>query len=97
TRRQAYKIIRVKKHYVEIEEKELVSETTNVDLIAKEFEIELALGRLDERCQRLIRLLYFDSKEPSYAEIADKLGMVVASIGPTRARCLEKLKKLVCR
>jgi len=96
TRRQAYKIIRVKKHYAEIEEKELVAET-NVDLIAKEFEIELALGRLDERCQRLIRLLYFDSKEPSYAEIADKLGMVVASIGPTRARCLEKLKKLVCR
>ena len=67
------------------------------DLIAEEFEMELAVARLDERCQRLIRLLYFDSKEPSYAEIAADLGMLVGSIGPTRARCLDKLKKLVSR
>jgi RNA polymerase sigma factor (sigma-70 family) len=94
TRRQAYMMIRAKNPHTQIEEDELVAET-NVDLIAKEFEIELAVGRLDERCQRLIRFLYFDSKEPTYAEIAANLGMLVASIGPTRARCLDKLKKLV--
>src|SRR5262245_62004065 len=80
TRRQAYMIIRAKKTYAQIEDNELVAET-NVDLIAKEFEIELAVDRLDERCRRLIRFLYFDSKEPSYAEIAADLGMLVASIG----------------
>ena len=96
TRRQAYMMIRAKKPYIQIEESALVAET-QVDLIAKEFEIELAVGQLDERCQKLIRSLYFDSKEPTYAEIAANLGMFVASIGPTRARCLDKLKKLVSR
>src|SRR5215510_10332130 len=96
TRRQAYMMIRAKKPYIQIEESALVAET-QVDLIAKEFEIELAVGQLDERCQKLIRSLYFDSKEPTYAEIAANIGMLVAIIGPTRARCLDKLKKIVSR
>src|SRR5215467_10656777 len=96
TRRQAYMLIRARKPHVQMEENELVAET-NLDVIAKEFEIELALGRLDERCQRLIRFLYFDSIEPSYAEIAANLGMLVPSIGPTRARCLDKLRKVISR
>jgi RNA polymerase sigma factor (sigma-70 family) len=96
TRRQAYMMIRAKKPYVQIEENELVAQA-KIDLIAEEFEMELAVARLDERCHRLIRSLYFDSKEPSYAEIAADLGMLVGSIGPTRARCLDKLKRLVSR
>jgi RNA polymerase sigma factor (sigma-70 family) len=94
TRRQAYKVIRSKKPYAQIDENELFVQT-NVDLIKEEFEIQLAIERLDDRCQRLIHLLYFDSKEPSYAEISAELGMPVASIGPTRARCLEKLRKFL--
>ena len=92
TRRQAYAIIRAKNRYFPIEEND-VAVNPKLDLIEKEFEIEVALGRLDGRCQKLIHLLYFDPKEPSYAEIAADLGMLAASIGPTRARCLEKLKK----
>ncbi|PYS28217.1 MAG: hypothetical protein DMG11_13470 [Acidobacteria bacterium] len=57
--------------------------------------LEQALGRLPDRCRRLIELLYFTAEEPTYAEIAEEMGMPVASIGPTRARCLEKLKKLL--
>jgi DNA-directed RNA polymerase specialized sigma24 family protein len=40
-------------------------------------------------------MLYFDIEEPSYVDIAQKMSMPVASIGPTRARCLEKLKRLL--
>ena len=94
TRRQAYKVIRAKKPYAQIDENQLFVQA-NVDLIKEEFEIQLAIERLDDRCQRLIHLLYFDSKEPSYAEISAELGMPVASIGPTRARCLEKLRKFL--
>ena len=94
TRRQAYKVIRAKKPYAQIDENELFVQA-NVDLIKEEFEIQLAIEQLDDRCQRLIHLLYFDSKEPSYAEISAELGMPVASIGPTRARCLEKLRKFL--
>jgi RNA polymerase sigma factor (sigma-70 family) len=64
-------------------------------LIESEHALEQALGRLPDRCRRLIELLYFTSEEPTYAEIAEEMGMPVASIGPTRARCLEKLKKLL--
>src|SRR5439155_20405830 len=64
-------------------------------LIESEHALEQALGRLPARCRRLIELLYFTAEEPTYAEIAEEMGMPVASIGPTRARCLEKLKKLL--
>ncbi len=38
---------------------------------------------------------YFSTDEPSYVEIAKQMEMPVASIGPTRARCLERLRKLL--
>ena len=94
TRRQAYTLIREKHPQAELDEKDDIS-NGQIDIIEKEFELETAMEQLPDRCRDLINLLYFDPKEPSYAEIADKMGMPVASIGPTRARCLEKLKKLL--
>ncbi|MCW3158351.1 RNA polymerase sigma factor [Micropruina sonneratiae] len=46
---------------------------------------------LDERCQRLIRIVAFDDR-PDYSGIAKDLGMPIGSIGPTRRRCLDKLR-----
>jgi RNA polymerase sigma factor (sigma-70 family) len=66
-----------------------------IALIENEHALEQALGRLPERCRRLIELLYFTAEEPSYVEIAEEMAMPVASIGPTRARCLEKLRRLL--
>ncbi|HEY2383649.1 MAG TPA: sigma-70 family RNA polymerase sigma factor [Terriglobia bacterium] len=63
--------------------------------VEREHSVERALDQLPDRCRRLIGLLYFDASEPSYAQIAETLGMPEASIGPTRARCLEKLRKLL--
>jgi len=54
-----------------------------------------ALNRLGERCRQLLLALYFDPLEPSYTEVAGRLKMAVGSIGPTRARCLAKLKALL--
>jgi RNA polymerase sigma factor (sigma-70 family) len=51
----------------------------------------LALNALSERCRRLLRVLAA-SPPPSYAEVSDALGMPIGSIGPTRARCLERLR-----
>jgi RNA polymerase sigma factor (sigma-70 family) len=50
-----------------------------------------SLGRLSERCQKLLRIVAAESK-PDYSQIATALGMPVGSIGPTRGRCLEKLR-----
>ena len=50
--------------------------------------------RLSTREQHLMRLLS-DTHEPSYTEIARVLNVPIGSIGPTRARCLAKLRPLL--
>ncbi len=50
------------------------------------------LGRLPERCQRLLRIVAAETR-PDYTAIATELEMPVGSIGPTRGRCLEKLRR----
>ena len=55
--------------------------------------IREAIERLPERCRELIALLFYNHDELSYVEIAARLKLPVASIGPNRARCLQKLKK----
>jgi DNA-directed RNA polymerase specialized sigma24 family protein len=42
-------------------------------------------------------MLYFDTRNPSYEVIAHTMQMPVASVGPTRARCLEKLRTVLRR
>jgi RNA polymerase sigma factor (sigma-70 family) len=50
-----------------------------------------AVHTLSERCQRLLRVIAFDVR-PDYRRIAADLGMPIGSIGPTRSRCLQKLR-----
>ena len=51
-----------------------------------------AFARLPERDRQLLRLLTADPA-PSYEEIGAALDMAVGSIGPTRARCLARLRR----
>lgn len=46
---------------------------------------------LPQRCQALLRVIAFADR-PDYSSIAEALGMPVGSIGPTRGRCLAKLR-----
>lgn len=57
--------------------------------------VRQAVAALPERCRRLITLLFYNKEELSYSDIARILKAPVNSIGPTRARCLEKLKKIL--
>ena len=59
--------------------------------LEEQHRVRTAVGELDERCQRLLTLLYYETEPPSYAEIAEAFGTSEGSIGPTRARCLKKL------
>ena len=56
-----------------------------------------AVGELPPRCRSLIGMLYFDTRSLSYDEISKEMGMPVASVGPTRARCLDKLRTMLRR
>lgn len=53
-----------------------------------------AFRGLPERCQQLLRLLLV-APRPSYAEIGALLSMPIGSIGPSRARCLDRLRGLL--
>ena len=50
-----------------------------------------AVDGLPERCRRLLRVVAFENR-PDYASLASELGMPIGSIGPTRGRCLAKLR-----
>ena len=53
-----------------------------------------AMTQLPRRWQRLMEMLMADPPA-SYAEISDELGLPVGSIGPTRGRCLARLRVLL--
>ena len=55
-----------------------------------------ALVKIDPRCRTLLQMLYFDD-ESSYNEISASFGIPVGSIGPTRSRCLDKLRGILAR
>lgn len=52
-----------------------------------------AFGQMSDRCQQLLRVL-IATPPPSYDEVSAALNMPVGSIGPTRARCLARLRSL---
>lgn len=60
--------------------------------LEKQHVIRQALIQLSEQCQRLLRALFYRDDPIPYADISRQLGIPVASIGPTRSRCLGKLK-----
>jgi RNA polymerase sigma factor (sigma-70 family) len=52
-----------------------------------------AFAALPRRCQQLLRVLMADPP-PSYQQVAVALDMPIGSIGPTRGRCLDRLRAL---
>lgn len=52
------------------------------------------IAALPERCRALLRVIAFADR-PDYAAVAESLGMPIGSIGPTRGRCLAKLRQLL--
>ena len=64
-------------------------------ILEEQHRIRMALASLDERCRTLLEMLFYLSDQPSYAAIAASLGIPEGSIGPTRARCLAKLLRML--
>jgi RNA polymerase sigma factor (sigma-70 family) len=53
-----------------------------------------AMGQLSPRCQELLRIVAFVPR-PDYQAVAAGLGVARGSVGPTRGRCLAKLRALL--
>jgi DNA-directed RNA polymerase specialized sigma24 family protein len=54
--------------------------------------LRAAFAELPSRCQQLLSMLVSDPPH-SYTEINVKIGIPVGSIGPQRARCLDRLRR----
>lgn len=70
------------------------SEEVGADLekVERQHQVRMAMGAVSDRCRRLLEALYYEDPAPSYAELSQRLGVPVGSLGPTRARCMERLK-----
>jgi len=52
-----------------------------------------AMAVLAPQCRRLIELLFFESPPRPYREVAGELGLAVGSIGFTRQKCIDRLRR----
>jgi RNA polymerase sigma factor (sigma-70 family) len=73
-------------HGPEVDEALLASERVR--------DVRQAMAHLPPQWRRLIEMLMADPPA-SYAEISDQLGVPIGSIGPTRGRCLARLRILL--
>ena len=94
TRRQAAAVLKSHKTLLPLRD-EYPALEDQIRSIENEHLVETAMLDLPERCRQLINLLYLHPFSLSYSAVAERLGVPVSSIGPTRARCLAKLRKLL--
>jgi len=57
--------------------------------------IRAAMLELEERCQKILSMIYLRDPAASYAEVAAAIDVGETSISPLRSRCLKKLEKLL--
>lgn len=63
--------------------------------IEQEQMLREALSAMPDRCERMIRMLFFEVPVRPYDDIARELGLATGSIGFIRGRCLARLKKML--
>jgi RNA polymerase sigma factor (sigma-70 family) len=93
TRRQSVTLLRNRRRASDLDE-HLPGES-RIEAIEYRHAVERALEQVPERCRRLLTDLYLSDESFSYATIAERMHIPIASIGPTRGRCLEKLRSIL--
>ena len=101
-RRECLRVLRQSKRQVllgdweEFDSLELEGDDVDAGMLRAEQgeAVRAALETLSPRCQALMRLLMLDPP-PSYEEVSAALGIPIGSIGPTRGRCLRKMRAIV--
>lgn len=91
--RRGYGIARKSMAHVAREDVDESRPEEPVAVLEERMKVGDAVGRIGRKCADLLQALYYEDPPPAYTEIAKRLGMRIGSIGPTRARCLEKLEK----
>lgn len=102
-RRESLRTIRGVRRHVLMEDSpdwQLQDPTIEVDErladLITQARVRAAFDSLAEPCRQLLRILMADPP-PSYADVSEALSIPIGSIGPTRARCLQRLRQLLAR
>lgn len=98
TARECLRVLRARSRQVLLDDERLTEEGT--DALSDEWLLEqerhialrVAFAGLSQRCRRLLSLVFGEPPMP-YRQIAEELGMTVGGIGPTRMRCLDKVRE----
>jgi len=97
-RREAWRVAKAANRSTPTDEEELAphlprQRSAESDVVEADRRSRLwnAVDGLPDRCRRLLRVVAFENR-PDYASLASDLGMPIGSIGPTRGRCLAKLR-----
>jgi RNA polymerase sigma factor (sigma-70 family) len=100
-RRECLRVLRIDDRVQPVDTDDLVTVVAEVDpvdtgLLTNERDQWLwaAFERLGDRCRQLLRVLMADPP-PAYDAVAEALQMPIGSIGPTRGRCLNKLRDIL--
>jgi RNA polymerase sigma factor (sigma-70 family) len=99
TRRECLRVLRTKDRETPVDDHQHLIDDANQSaddfVLAQERQIALraAFAELSERCQHLLELLFTESRT-SYGAIGETLGIPIGTIGPTRQRCLGKLRAM---
>jgi RNA polymerase sigma factor (sigma-70 family) len=64
-------------------------------LLQEHDRLRRAVDQLDPRSRQFVELAFLQDEPLSYGELAARLGIAEGSIGPTRMRCLDKLRRLL--
>lgn len=71
------------------------SVSDGADERAEVLALRQAMNQLGEPCRTLLQHLYFDPSEPTFAQVATRLGRSENGIGPSRSRCLARLRHIL--
>ena len=94
-RRQTWRLVERRRREPPVSDDQLDRVSTEDSVIAHTENLEWlhqGLTKMDRRCRDLLTSLYFSEETPAYTAVAEQFDIPVGSIGPTRARCLDKLR-----
>lgn len=89
--RRGYGIARKSRELVAREDVDTQLPDEDLGRLEERRKVQDALDEVGGRCAELLRALYYEDPTPSYEAISARLEMRIGSIGPTRARCLQKM------
>ena len=101
TRREALRVLREERRQTPVDVTSGYDVADDVERTAidarllqaeRDLALRQALAELPEPCRALLTMLVRDDPRP-YAEISQALGMPIGSIGPTRSRCLDRVRR----